>query len=360
MDQNRAFLQRTLSPTDSDDPAEKNRQGGIETLRRVAVSSSSSSSTRKLLGSTCFWVGFGLFGWYFPRSIIHRETSILSLEPPYQISGGETVIVDFELNQPLVDPPTVDNFLLRSTSIWFPFVFSVIHSWYTNIPYYSSTDAVVSARKHNVNTSKKLYFIATVISAFSAALGLSEGCTVMIKLWVKRRRPNFYALCGFDSVTKKCMANLEHVREANFSFPSGHSSLVCCGMTFLVWYLHGTSGTANNIRHIESSRLFSLVFRTCLPGGWALFVAASRLVDHWHHPSDVLAGLGLGFVASTIAYHHWYPPVWSPYAGIPRALLILKTSNSLGEIAMDTSTSMIEAANVKRRQHQTENSDDIA
>jgi hypothetical protein len=109
MDQNLAFLQRTLSPTDSDDPAEKNRQGGIETLRRVAVSSSSSSSTRKLLGSTCFWVGFGLFGWYFPRSIIHSETSILSLEPPYQKSGGETVIVDFELNQPLVDPPTVDS-----------------------------------------------------------------------------------------------------------------------------------------------------------------------------------------------------------------------------------------------------------
>jgi hypothetical protein len=89
-------------------------------------------------------------------------------------------------------------------------------------------------------------------------------------------------------------------------------------------------------------------------------VAASRLVDHWHHPSDVLAGLGLGFVASTIAYHHWYPPVWSPYAGIPRALLILKTSHSLGEIAMDTSTSMIEAANAKRRQHQTDISDDIA
>lgn len=142
------------------------------------------------------------------------------------------------------------DFLLRSTSIWFPFVFSVIHSWYTSIPYYLSTDAVVSARKHNTTTSKKLYLIATVISAFSAALGLSEGCTVMIKLWVKRRRPNFYALCGFDSVTKKCMANLEHVREVRLvvvtlfrysDFFLIHQSMSCTrlvGTNALVRLLH--------------------------------------------------------------------------------------------------------------------------
>lgn len=78
-------------------------------MKRVVISSASSLSTRKLLGCTIFWIGFGIFGWYFPRSLIHRETSILALEPPYQIAGGDNVIVDFELNQPLVDPPTVDS-----------------------------------------------------------------------------------------------------------------------------------------------------------------------------------------------------------------------------------------------------------
>lgn len=49
----------------------------------------------------------------------------------------------------------------------------------------------------------------------------------MIKLWVKRRRPNFYALCGFDLVTKKCMADLEHVREVRlFEFPSPNNILL--------------------------------------------------------------------------------------------------------------------------------------
>ena len=38
----------------------------------------------------------------------------------------------------------------------------------------------------------------------------------MIKLWVQRLRPNFYALCGFDYSTLKCMADLERVREASW------------------------------------------------------------------------------------------------------------------------------------------------
>jgi hypothetical protein len=142
-------------------------------------------------------------------------------------------------------------------------------------------------------------------------------------------------------------------------------------MTFLVWYLHGANrmSTVQHTTCTESSRIFSLVIRTCLPWGWALFVAASRLVDHWHHPSDVLAGLGLGFATCTIAYHHWYPPVWSPYAGIPRSLLLIKTTNSTGSTLKGVTTkatdlapqsistsasSSITTTNAKRRQLQTQ------
>lgn len=304
----------------------------------------------KLLRSTLFWIGFMLFGWYFPRSLVHRETSILSLQPPYQLSG-ETVIVDFELNQPLVDPPTIDDLLLRCMSVWFPFVFFALHAWYSN-PAYFKTESIASNPKQNSTTLQKLYLVATVISAFSMAIGLSEGCTVMIKLWVKRRRPNFYELCGFNPATRNCEADTKHIREANFSFPSGHSSLTCCGMTFLVWYLHGARG-ATTVQHTESSRLFDTMIRTCLPWGWALFVAASRLVDHWHHPSDVLAGLGLGFVTCTIAYHHWYPPVWSPYAGIPRALLLLTNIPHTTVISTTITSS-------KRRQLKSQTPQDMA
>ena len=116
----------------------------------------------------------------------------------------------------------------------------------------------------------------------------------------------------------------------------------------------------------EASRIFSLIICTCLPLGWAFFVAASRLVDHWHHPSDVLAGLGLGFTASTIAYHHWYPPVWSSYAGIPRSLLITKlTSNFDGreinqqpQSTISSKASTLAITNTKRRQFQPQTSED--
>jgi len=297
------------------------------------------SSTSSLIGSTLFWIGFGLVCWNFPRVLMRRETSILNKQPPYQVVGAgtssgyhDTVIVDFSLNHPLVDPPTIDDLLLRSTSVYFPFIFLVLHAWYAQLSTTTAsslstggTDNIVlntSIMNHTSSTVQRVHRVATVISSFSAALGLSEGFTVMIKLWVQRRRPNFYELCGFDLTSKHCTSTLKRIREANFSFPSGHSSLIACGMTFLVWYLHGASGVKISTTHRTtlSSRIFSLII-TSFPLGWALLVAASRLVDHWHHPSDVIAGLGLGFVTSTIAFHHWYPPIWSLNAGIPLSLL---------------------------------------
>lgn len=168
--------------------------------------------------------------------------------------------------------------------------------------------------------SQRLANVAAAVSAFTMAIGLSEGTTVLLKFWIQRPRPNYYSLCGFDKTLLKCTADLNHQREANFSFPSGHSSLTCCGMTFLVWYLLGKQ----NGKHTMVSALYAI-----LPWGWTIFVAASRIVDRWHHPSDVLAGLGLGFVTCTIAYHTWYPPIWSKFAGIPRLLNQVDSANDI-------------------------------
>jgi hypothetical protein len=89
-----------------DDPADKNKGFPFGL---------SSTSTRKVVFNTILWIGFGLFGWYFPRFLIYRETSIVNKIPPYQVAGGETVIVDFALNQPLVRPATVESKLILST-----------------------------------------------------------------------------------------------------------------------------------------------------------------------------------------------------------------------------------------------------
>ena len=187
--------------------------------------------------------------------------------------------------------------LLKWSGCYLPFLIPLLHAFWTS--------------RRNLKTLCVLE-VCTVIAAFSMAMGLSEGTTQMLKLWIQRRRPSFYDLCGFDPKTLTCTASPDYIREAHLSFPSGHSSLSCCEMTFVVWYFLGKT----------KSRPQWLTFLIIvIPWGWAVFVAGSRLVDKWHHPSDVVAGLGLGFAASTIAYHIWYPPVWSSSAGTPKPIL---------------------------------------
>jgi len=57
------------------------------------------------------------------------------------------------------------------------------------------------------------------------------------------------------------------------------------------------------------------------PLAWSTFVACSRLVDNWHHPSDIVAGMCLGLFFPVLAYHLWYPSVISQQAGVPLAYL---------------------------------------
>jgi len=178
-------------------------------------------------------------------------------------------------------------------SVFLPLGITGITAWY------STHQSPLSIRYHVVHAS---------LCGLLTAIALSEGTTQLLKLYIQRRRPNFYALCGFDKTRKVCTNSLHKVREANFSFPSGHSSLANCAMTYLVWFFLS--------RIISSSRLsptvkrFLALWACVVPWGWALFVGASRLVDMWHHPSDVVAGLLLGGLASTLAYHLWFPPIW--------------------------------------------------
>lgn len=175
-----------------------------------------------------------------------------------------------------------------------------------------------SSGNNNNNSNKRrrqLHDVHAAVFGLTTAIGLSEGATVLLKFFVQRRRPNFYALCGWSSELLKCTAPIGKIRDANFSFPSGHSSLSSVAMVYLAWFCLSKVVAARGPRWLALS---SCVF----PVAWALFVGASRLVDHWHHPSDVLAGLLLGSVCGTAAFHTWYPPVWSPsqVVGLPWSL----------------------------------------
>jgi hypothetical protein len=82
------------------------RSLSIELLADGATASSS-SIRRRLLFSTAFWVAFGLVGWYYPRYLIAYETAISTKAAPYQQTAAGDVLLDFTLNEAVVEPPTI-------------------------------------------------------------------------------------------------------------------------------------------------------------------------------------------------------------------------------------------------------------
>jgi membrane-associated phospholipid phosphatase len=164
--------------------------------------------------------------------------------------------------------------------------------------------------------------------AFLEALGLTMAATEFIKSFAGRKRPNFFALCDYQgyrtaistnnfteylSLTRfgipgnisLCRASLREIQEAQFSFPSGHSSSIWCGMTFvsiyILYILHHHSP-----RHNMAKGVLILIFLST-----AVLVSVTRPRDYWHNFDDILAGGLIGFACSVLAFSLNYHPVVS-------------------------------------------------
>jgi membrane-associated phospholipid phosphatase len=215
-------------------------------------------------------------------------------------------------------PAVIAEFLVW-TSVWWPLLFLIMVS------------LAATPNNHTAPPFASLWSRLSnallVATTFLRAIGISEGCTNLLKHYVARRRPNFYALCQFDTVSRACNATLSlgstttaRIKEAQYSFPSGHSSLASCSMVFVTWYLtrllarrptllrRGSVVTVDHRRvSFWASSLLSPWLPLLLPG-WAVYVGATRLADHWHHFSDVLAGLALGSTIATLVHHTFLGP----------------------------------------------------
>ena len=65
------------------------------------------SARRRLVQSNVAALALCLAGWYYPRYLNVTETTIATKVPPYQQTAAGDIILDFALNEPLVDPPTI-------------------------------------------------------------------------------------------------------------------------------------------------------------------------------------------------------------------------------------------------------------
>lgn len=255
--------------------------------------------TASQIRETTICAVFCCVGWYAPDILFYpTQTQIESRPIPGQFLPSGDFLLDNRYNHPLVNPATVDGQMLKLTGLWLPLLLVIM----------------VEFCRKKANPHRILCTLFTTI-------GISEGFTKLLKFWVRRPRPNYYSLCGLDIKTQICQNELPSIVRAQVSFPSGHTSLSFCTWTVVaLWFFHllSTKSTTN----APPSKVL-LLLSCILPWGWAAFVGVTRIVDYWHHPSDVLAGGLLGLSCATLCFIvHFYPN-------------IMRRDNSIGVVASD-------------------------
>jgi len=182
---------------------------------------------------------------------------------------------------------------------------------------YGSTASAQNVRNH--------IFLAA--RALLLSLALTALLTDTIKRLVGRPRPNCLALAQYAGGV--FTAPESKVNEAFQSFPSGHSSTAFSGMVFIsLLLLHHLYPPGLKIRN-ESWRLVCALLPCLLAG----YIAISRVIDLWHHPSDILAGAMLGGSISILCFNYTFARrpfrfVTSPSAAQEAASVSLLSGNT--------------------------------
>jgi hypothetical protein len=103
-------LTNQLSSYSSQYSTPPTKSGSSRLSRSLSTDGTPLSSERESLrlakqaaASLCF----AMAGWYYPRYLVSQEDSIANQTVPYQTTAAGDVILDFLLNQPLVEPQTV-------------------------------------------------------------------------------------------------------------------------------------------------------------------------------------------------------------------------------------------------------------
>lgn len=144
-------------------------------------------------------------------------------------------------------------------------------------------------------TSTYLEYLAT----FTLATFTMEA----FKCGFARLRPHYLSVCKPDWSLINCTdpdtfienahctnPDTHRIRVGRTSFPSGHTAAAVHLFTFIYFYLTGLV-RSSDIQILRRMRALLLL----VVGAWTLLVATTRITDYWHHPTDVLGGVVLGF-----------------------------------------------------------------
>ncbi|CDJ50953.1 lipid phosphate phosphohydrolase 3, putative [Eimeria brunetti] len=179
---------------------------------------------------------------------------------------------------------------------------------------------------------KMLLDVYAVVGGFAFGLLLNFSLANVAKLCIGRLRPHFLDVCRPNWNALQCTdttgdlyvnsyqcngPDLEAIKEARLSFFSAHSSNSSCAMIYTVIYLQYRLSNSTYCGPLIPS--LTQRQRSNNLGTWAwdtatalrpfiqavllilcLFIALSRVMDYFHHPTDVLTGL---FVGTIVAFY---------------------------------------------------------
>ncbi|KAI7799837.1 phospholipid phosphatase 3 [Triplophysa rosa] len=262
--------------------APETRNGGTSTLNNNGVD----NNKRKLLivlDIVCLILVM------LPSMVLHKSTV-----QPYQrgfYCSDDTIRYTYKNS-------TVPSSVLTAVGLLLPIASIVIGECY---------------RIHYLNQGSKSFvgnpYVSTLyrqVGVFIFGCAVSQSFTDIAKVSVGRMRPHFIDVCNPDFSTISCSLGYitnytcrgddSKVQEARKSFFSGHASFSMYTMLYLAFYLQSRF-TWRGARLLRPLLQFTLLMM-------AFYTGLSRVSDHKHHPTDVLAGFAQGaLVAYCIVFY---------------------------------------------------------
>jgi len=209
----------------------------------------------------------------------------------------------------------------------YPYQDNTVPAWSVPILAFVLPVVVFSAHKALCEKTWRELYRTTI--ALAVAVLLTGAATNALKVSVARPRPNFVFSCWPDGkpVLRQettfggyavCSADASTENEHRKSFPSGHASVSASGLGYLSFYLLAQTRAFTGNGHAWR------IVVSLLPALTAVLVGVTRVIDYWHHPTDVVVGLLIGFGIAWAMFRQLYPPLTHPECDTPMFLIIAR------------------------------------
>ena len=162
--------------------------------------------------------------------------------------------------------------------------------------------------------SKNEYPLGESIAFYHGAflsIGNSEFIAEIVKNYVGYLRPNTYQMLGSENGDVTCSNGdinySENWYKVHHSFPSGHAVMGASVFFYLSLYLLGKVQPCRPQDVSLNNFLIDLMtFLSFTPYYFGIWVAASRVREHYHHPADIIMGLFIGTIFACIWYFRYF------------------------------------------------------